>query len=197
MRRFLFGDFMIFYTTYEGALKRQEQHKFAYALLGEVLKKHFGITSYTIEKNEKGKPFLLEFPDVHFNISHCDGLAVCGISDREIGVDAELIRNYNGKVMKRIFSEEEQSLISVSENPDTDFFRIWTLKESLCKFTGDGIFSGMSEYSFDLSQGEPICKKASDKIFTQKIIEKKWVVSVCAHNPENDFIFINKKVFLI
>ena len=188
---------MIFYTTYEDAPKRSEQHKIAYALLEEILKKHFDITDYTIEKNEKGKPFLVEFPDIHFNISHCDGLAVCGISDREIGVDAELIRNYNGKAMKRIFSAEEQSLIAASENPDTDFFRIWTLKESLCKFTGEGIFSGLPTYSFDLSQVEPTCKKAADKIFTQKIIEKKWVVSVCAHDPENDFIFINKNVFLI
>ena len=188
---------MIFYTTYDDALKRQEQHKIAYALLGEILKKRFGITDYTIAKNEKGKPFLEEFPDVHFNISHCDGLAVCGISDKEIGVDAELIRNYNGKVMKRIFSAEEQSLIAVSENPDTDFFKIWTLKESLCKFTGDGIFSGLPTYSFDLSHEKPTCEKAADKIFTQKIIEKKWVVSVCAHDPENDFVFISKNVFLI
>lgn len=187
---------MIFYTMYDEAFKRREQHKIAYALLGEVLKKRFGITDFTIAKNEKGKPFILEFSDVCFNISHCDGLAVCGISDKEIGVDAELIRNYNSKAMKRIFSAEERSAIAVSENPDTDFFRIWTLKESLCKFTGDGIFSGMSEYSFDLSQGEPICKKAADKIFTQKIIEKKWVVSVCANDRENDFVFINKNVFL-
>ncbi|MDE6595118.1 MAG: 4'-phosphopantetheinyl transferase superfamily protein [Oscillospiraceae bacterium] len=188
---------MIFYTTYEDAQKRPEQHKIAYALLDEVLKKHFGIISYTIEKNENGKPFLLEFPDVHFNISHCDGLAVCGISDKEIGVDAELIKGYNSKAMKRIFSAEEQSMIEASENPDTDFFKIWTLKESLCKFTGEGIFSGLSEYSFDLSQDNPICRKAADKIFTQKIIEKKWVISVCAHDPENNFAFINKNVFLI
>lgn len=188
---------MIFYTIFEENLKRYEQHKIAYALLGEVLKKQFGITSFTIEKNEKGKPFLSEFSDVHFNISHCGGLAVCGISDREIGVDAELIRSYNGKVMKRIFSAEEQSMISVSGNPDTDFFRIWTLKESFCKFTGEGIFSGLSEYSFNLSHDEPTCKKAAEKIFTQKIIEKKWVVSVCAHDRENDFVFINKNVFLI
>lgn len=188
---------MIFYTTFEDTLKRTEQHKIAHALLGEVLKKHFGITDYTIEKNEKGKPFLSGFPDVHFNISHCDGLAVCGISDKEIGVDAELIRSYNGKAMKRIFSADEQSIIAASENPETDFFKIWTLKESLCKFTGEGIFSGLSEYSFDISHGEPSCKKAADKIFTQKIIEKKWVVSVCAHDPENEFVFINKNVFLI
>lgn len=188
---------MIFYTIFEETLKRPEQHKIAYALLSEALEKHFGITGFTIEKNEKGKPFLAEYPDVHFNISHCDGLAVCGISSGEIGVDAELIRGFSQKVMTRIFSEEEQSLISSSENPDTDFFRIWTLKESLCKFTGDGIFSGLSEYSFDISRDEPVCPKAADKIFTQKIIEKKWVVSVCAHDRENEFLFINKNVFLI
>lgn len=188
---------MIFYTTYESALKRPEQHRIAYALLGKALKTRFGITSYTVAKNNKGKPFFTEYPNVYFNISHCDGLAVCGISSGEIGVDAERIRSYNGKVMERIFSEEEQSMIAVSKSPETDFFKIWTLKESLCKFTGDGIFSGLSDYSFDLSQEEPLCKKAADKIFTQKIIEKKWVVSVCANDPENDFVFINKNVFLI
>lgn len=188
---------MIFYTIYEEALKHQEQHKIAYALLGEVLKKHFDITAFTIAKTEKGKPFLSEFPDVHFNISHCGGLAVCGISHKEIGVDAELIRSYNGNAMNRIFSAEEQSLIAASEDPDTDFFKLWTLKESLCKFTGEGIFSGLPAYSFDLSHDEPTCEKAADKIFTQKIIEKKWVVSVCAHDRENEFVFINKNAFLI
>lgn len=188
---------MIFYTTFENDLKRTEQHEIAYTLLGEVLRTRFGITSFTIEKKERGKPFLADFPNVRFNISHCEGLAVCGISDKEIGVDAELIRSFSGKVMRRIFSAEEQNFIAVSESPETDFFKIWTLKESLCKFTGDGIFSGLSDYSFDLSQEEPLCKKAADKIFTQKIIEKKWVVSVCANDPENDFVFINKNVFLI
>lgn len=188
---------MIFYTTYEIDLKRSEQHEIAYALLDEVLKTHLGITSYTVEKNKKGKPFLAEFPQIRFNISHCGGLTVCGISDKEIGVDAELIRSYNGNVMRRIFSADEQNFIAVSKSPETDFFKIWTLKESLCKFTGDGIFSGLSEYSFDISQENPTCKKAADKIFTQKIIEKKWVVSVCANDPENDFVFINKNVFLI
>lgn len=188
---------MIFYTTFENALKRPEQHEIAYALLEEVLKTRFGITAYTISKNEKGKPFLAEYPSLHFNISHCGGLAVCGVSKSEIGVDAELIREYGGKVMTRIFSEEEQSLTAASEDPNTDFFRIWTLKESLCKFTGDGIFSGLKNYSFDISGKEPRCPQAADIFFTQKIIEKKWVVSVCAHDRENDFTEINKNVFWI
>lgn len=188
---------MIFYTTYENDLKRPEQHKIAYALLGEVLKTHLGITSFTIQKNEKGKPFLADFPQVRFNLSHCDGLAVCGVSHKEIGVDAELIRSFSSKAMKRIFSAEEQNFIAVSKSPDMDFFRIWTLKESLCKFTGEGIFSGLAEYSFDISREKPNCKNISDKIFTQKIIEKKWVVSVCANDPENDFVFINRNAFLI
>lgn len=186
---------MIFYTIFEEKLKRPQQHEIAYALLSEILKAHFGITDFTVSKAENGKPFLVKYPDVHFNISHCDGLAVCGISSSETGVDAELIRGYRSNVMRRIFSAEEQALIASSENPDTDFFRLWTLKESLCKFTGEGIFSGLSNYSFDISGTEPTCREAEDKIFTQKIIEKKWVVSVCAHDHENDFIFINRNAF--
>lgn len=187
---------MIFYTIFEKTLRLPEQHEIAYSLLKEALEKHFGITSFTVAKAERGKPFLEEYPDVHFSISHCTGLAVCGISTSIIGVDAELIRPYRKNAARRIFSSEEQAFTASSGEPDTDFFRIWTLKESLCKFTGEGIFSGLSEYSFDISRGEPSCKKAADKIFTQKIIEKKWVVSVCAYDRENDFVFINKNAFL-
>lgn len=184
---------MIFYTIFEENLKQSEQHKIACALLAEALEKRFGIKNFTIKKAEKGKPFLAEYPEVHFNISHCPGLAVCGISCGEIGVDAELIRPHRKNAMKRIFSPEERELVAASENPDEDFFRIWTLKESLCKFTGEGIFSGLSGYSFDLAGEEPVCpvcKTCADKIFTQKIIEKKWVVSVCAHDRESDFELI-------
>lgn len=187
---------MIFYTTFDEKFKRGEQHNIAYSLLSEVLKINFGITGFNLKRTDKGKPFLAEYPDVRFNLSHCDGLAVCGVSHCEIGVDAELIRSFNSKVMSRIFSGEERKIIFSSESPDADFFRIWTLKESLCKFTGDGIFSGLKNYSFDISGEEPVCANAADKIFTQKIIENKWVVSVCACDPENDFKFINKNVFL-
>lgn len=192
--RCFFGAFMILYTFLDENSKRSEQHEIAYRLLSCGMKKLFGITFYTLEKGEHGKPFFAEYPDIKFNISHCSGLAVCGISKGEIGVDAELIRAYNGKVMKRIFSESEQNYILKSEKSDRDFFRFWTLKECYGKAIGTGIFSDLKNYSFEIFddiEKNPWCEKMPDKIFTQKILQKKWVVSVCADNPENEFEYID------
>lgn len=185
---------MIFYTFLNENSKHAEQHEIAYRLLSEGVKRLYGITSRSFEKGEHGKPFFKEYPEIKFNISHCSGLAVCGISGGEIGVDAELIRPYNGKVMRRIFSEREQNYILFSENSERDFFRFWTLKECFGKAIGTGIFSDLKNYSFEISddiEKNPQCEKIPDKIFTQKIIQKKWVVSVCADSPENEFEFID------
>lgn len=182
---------MIFYTFIAENSNRSEQHEAAYRLLSESVKRLCGITSYTFEKGEHGKPFFAEYPEIKFNISHCSGLAVCGISEGEIGVDAELIRPYNGKVMRRIFSESEQNYILFSENQNRDFFRFWTLKECFGKAVGTGISSDLKNYGFEISDdinNSPRCEKITDKIFTQKILQKKWVVSICADNPENEFI---------
>lgn len=181
---------MIFYTKFDENSNRRAEHEFAYRLLSEALQTHFGINSFTVERDAGGKPFLAEYPDIKFNISHCSGLAVCGISDVEIGVDAELVRTYNVKVMKRIFSEGEAELVAASEKPDYDFFRIWTLKECLGKYLGRGLFPGISEYSFDLSGDRPVCARAAEAVFTQRFIDKKWLIGVCSHKPESDFIFI-------
>ena len=39
---------------------------------------------------KNGKPWLPAFPGIHFNISHCDGLAVCAFDNTPVGVDVEM-----------------------------------------------------------------------------------------------------------
>lgn len=174
---------MIYYRLVDEAAPPKAMHDIAYAFLGELLKKNFGIENCRIEKGEHGKPFLPDYPQIHFNLSHCKGLVVCGFSDGEIGVDAELIRPYNGKAAKRIFSREEMEHTEQSSCPDEAFFRFWTLKEALGKNIGTGLFSSLSEAVFRLDGEHPKCAAYTEKFFIQKILEKKWVVSICADNP--------------
>lgn len=182
---------MVFYTFLNEVSSRREERGFAYGLLYFALAERFGIRDGVIEKGENGKPYLKNYSGIKFNISHCRGLAVCGVSEGETGVDAELIRGFREGAMRRIFSHAEAELIRLSENPDEDFFRIWTLKESLCKNTGKGIFSGLSGYEFVLSADGISCAQMPEKVFTQRILEKKWVISVCGDRPENEFIFVD------
>ena len=182
---------MIFYTFTDENSRRKEEHSAAHKLLGYGLKKLYGITEIELGYEEHGKPFLINYPDVHFNISHCKGLAVCGFSGKNIGVDAELIREFRPNVMKRVFSSYEQEEILSSQKQNEDFFRIWTLKEALGKYFGTGIFSDLSGYTFLLKNEYPVCEDMNDVIFTQKILKNKWVISVCAHDPENGFVFVD------
>lgn len=182
---------MVFYTFLNEASSRGEERGFAYGLLHFALAERFGIRDGVIEKGENGKPYLKNYSGIKFNISHCRGLAVCSVSEDETGVDAELVRGFRDGAMRRIFSPAETELVRLSENPDEIFFRIWTLKESLCKNTGKGIFSGLSGYEFVFFGDGISCTQMPEKAFTQRILEKKWVVSVCGERPENEFIFVD------
>lgn len=192
----LFGVFMIFYSFLDGkncALKQVYQHEAAHRLLDISLKKMFGIEEYSLKTGSSGKPYLSDRADVLFNLSHCAGLAVCGISEAEIGVDCELIRIYNRKASKRIFSDAEIKFVSESTDPNETFFRIWTLKEALGKAMGTGVLSDLKKYEFVFKNGKPICKELPEKFFTQKIICGKWIISVCSDIPENDFEEIRER----
>ena len=178
---------MIFYTFTDEKASYLIHHDTAYRLLGTALKQLYGIENYTVEYGSHGKPYLAEYPEIHFNISHCSGLVLCAVSESDIGIDAELIRPYNGKAAKRIFSSAEIDFAEKSSCPDESFFRIWTLKECLGKALGTGLSSSLSECEFSIGGENPICSTFPEKIFTQKILHKKWVVSVCADNPNDCF----------
>jgi len=178
---------MVYYTLIDIDSSAKEQHSAAHKLLDKALMRTCGIKNYSLVCGEHGKPFLEKSSDIFFNLSHCKGLTACVVSDAENGIDAELIRPYSGSAAKRVFTENEMRFVSESEIPDEKFFRLWTLKEAVGKAIGTGIFSNLKEYEFDFRGGKPFCKAMSQKVFTQKIIRGKWVVSVCSESPEKDF----------
>jgi len=179
---------MIFYTLFDETASAAVQHEIAHRLLAKVLFDIYGIAEYSFVYGKHGKPYIKNRPKIFFNLSHCRGMAVCAIADREIGVDAELIRPYNGKAARRVFSENEIKYVSESPDSAEAFFRLWTLKEALGKAVGTGIFRGLKEYEFTYENGVPICRALPGKIFTQKIFYGKWAVSVCADTAEDAFV---------
>ncbi len=93
-----------------------------------------------IDKNKYGKPFLVNFPKVHYNVSHTKGLIVCAISDSCIGIDVERIKSFNKRIVERFLSGNEREYIySFKENQDERFAEIWTKKEAYVKWLGKGI----------------------------------------------------------
>lgn len=112
----------------------------AYLLLCEALREEFGITEPPLlDYGTNGKPFITSHPAIHFNLSHCDEAAVCVVSQQPVGVDIEGLRRYDAELCPSTMSAEEQSLIAQSPEPAVAFIRLWTMKESLLKLSGEGL----------------------------------------------------------
>lgn len=98
--------------------------------------------SVAIAEGEGGKPFLSEYPQWHFSLSHSGEWAICALSNTPIGVDVEQWqeRDYL-RLAQRCFSCEETAALQQASSGCRQelFFRFWTRKESLLKVTGTGL----------------------------------------------------------
>jgi 4'-phosphopantetheinyl transferase len=103
---------------------------------------------------EYGKPLLDGASELHFNVSHTEGLALLAFTQkRRIGVDVEKIRPQPDalKLARRFFSKNEQQQLeslSVKELPSA-FFRCWSRKEAYIKARGEGLSLPLNR--FDVS----------------------------------------------
>ncbi len=91
---------------------------------------------------DKGKPFFLNAPDIHFSISHSSSKVAVAFSDREVGCDIEEVADIDLAVAERYFHRGEYEAIMAEESREKRwraFFRCWTLKESYMKATGAGL----------------------------------------------------------
>ena len=112
----------------------------AYLLLRQGLATEYGIMDapefcYT----DKGKPFLKDYPDIHFSLSHCRIAAVCALSQVPVGIDVEYIRPLREAVMRYTMNDAEVEQILSSPQPSIEFTRLWTQKEAVLKLRGTGI----------------------------------------------------------
>lgn len=110
----------------------------SYLSLCQALKEEYGIEEKpTFVLGEHGKPSLLEFPHVHFNMSHCANAIACAVDRMPIGIDVESTdRKVSPALIKHTMNEEEQRKIDADI---TQFFRYWTQKEALVKLKGTGL----------------------------------------------------------
>ena len=112
----------------------------AYLLLKRALKEVYGISeSPLFEYDEGGKPTLKGHPDIHFNISHCGKAVACVVADRPVAIDVEETNRYKDSIARYAMNDKEYDEINNSANPDETFTKLWTMKEALLKYTGEGL----------------------------------------------------------
>ena len=134
------------------------------SLAGDILVKKFLSKLYNISEEKieikkgcHGKPYVLNLP-AHFNVSHSGDYTVVAISDRPIGIDIEIIKDFSAILAKKLFNEDELKYISGNSSTrkkslmQKSFFEIWTAKEAYLKYKGTGISGGIDTLSFTLNK---------------------------------------------
>lgn len=113
----------------------------------------FGLREKSVKilQGENGKPYLADYPDIRFNLSHSNRLVLAVFAEKEVGCDIELIDRQNLKLAKRFFCPSEYGHLlhqTDEEQQRQEFFRLWTLKESFLKVTGKGMKVPLNSFCF-------------------------------------------------
>ena len=106
----------------------------------------------SLKKGPYGKPYLTGYPEIHFNISHSGGWAVCALASMPCGVDIQERRPIRSRRMvERTMNAREQRQILEAEDGTGEFIKLWTYKESCIKLSGEGLHQDMKTLK------EPAC----------------------------------------
>lgn len=112
-----------------------------------------------------GKPVLKDIPAWHFNISHSGEWVAMAVANNPVGIDVEKMGKPRTELAKRFFSEEEtQLLLSLPEAEQRlYFYRLWTIKESYLKTTGDGLTASLNSFTVKQEKKDFFIYKSNEK----------------------------------
>ena len=121
----------------------KEQSRIAREMLLHGLSLEFGIRKMPEwEYLKNGKPILKDYPDIHFNISHCSQAVACALMPYPVGIDVEKILEFDEDLARFVSNDNEFGQILDSPDPAIAFTILWTKKESFLKLTGLGLTTG-------------------------------------------------------
>ena len=155
------------------ALDGRTGHEAGRELLARLYFEKTGNPLPPIEKTERGKPYFVG-SDLHFSITHTPRHAFCALAEMPLGIDAEEIGGRKplrlSDMARRWFSEDEQAAFFADPTRKC-FLRIWTRKEALIKWTGEGMRA--------LSDANTENAEQTFGVHFQTYVEGDTVVTLC------------------
>lgn len=154
-------------------------------ILSELINENFHInySDLTFEINDYGKPYV-SGNQFYYNISHSFEYIITTISNNEIGVDIEKIRETSIKNIRHFATDKEQLYILSSNNDiEKRLFQIYTLKEAYFKMKGSNL-NMIKDVEFTINDDIVIC---SDKNVSAYFINDMhdYVIAICENKRVN------------
>lgn len=158
-------------------------------LLLRYLLKEQRLRDSEITFGSNGKP---EMEGICFNLSHSQNMVICAVGEKSVGCDIEQIFKAPEKVASRFFSKSEiRYLNGVSvENRNQEFYRLWTMKESYIKMTGEGMRLPLDRFEVNFEESIPIYREGEKQNCFVKEYQLSqrgqlpYHISVCAEEKE-------------
>lgn len=152
-------------------------------LLQKALKKH-GMENSKITFSEKGKP---KTDGIFFNLSHSGEFVVCSIGDKDVGCDIEKAEKERFSVAQRFFTKNENEYLDSFEGEEKkrEFFRLWTLKESYMKLTGEGFSLKLSDFEISFDNGIFVMRENEKcNVHFKEFLLGGYALSVCSYDDK-------------
>ena len=166
-------------------LDRDKKHACLINTLINKMREYFNIDiqKKNIIYDEEGKPHIINNIK-RFSFSYSDEFSVIAISDYDIGIDIEKLRQYDEKIVKRLYSKNEFNFINSSNNKDYEYTKLWTYKEAFVKHKGTGIDKNFSKLNFIDDNGY------NNNLF-KTIDYMNYIITVCSEdsNMEVEVIY--------
>lgn len=175
---------MLYMTSLEKTEQSRHlvEHEAGQYLLRYAIKEEYGIPVLpAIEKGTYGKPYFPSASNIHFNISHAGYMVVCAVAQAEVGVDIEAVRKIREGMVERVLTKTERGWLEKREDKESSFIRLWNLKESYVKMTGEGLSKDFREIEFFLPDedfDEILCNQKGYSFF-QKQVKEHMYLALC------------------
>lgn len=141
--------------------RHQRRFTVARALLRFILGRYVQLAplELQLDENAYGKPQLMNAPEVHFNLSHSQEVALLAIGlHQPLGIDLEFFsaRPYIDLGLQMFSAEENQALATCPLHlQPLGFFHIWAQKEAFIKACGLGLSYPTEQFTVPLLSAGP------------------------------------------
>ena len=125
-----------------------------------------------------GKPFFDSPNAPHFNLSHSGDIVAVALGNTPVGIDVQEWSDslQLHRLALRYFSKNEQQDFLCSPNSKRSFFELWTKKEALGKYLGEGLLPTLG------NDTDALAKTYAVRFETLHFLQngKSYTLSVCS-----------------
>ena len=119
-------------------------------------------------------------------------MVICAVGEKSVGCDIEQISKAPGKVADRFFNERELRYLNQipEEKRNKEFYRLWTMKESYIKMTGEGMQLPLDKFEVDFEEGIQIYREGEKQnCFVREYQlsqgeQLQYLISVCSEEEK-------------